>query len=73
MQFPVNPKIIDCANDTVQCPACDFNYLHQGKISISDFGNSVEIDFWCEGCGATSTLEIYQCKGQTFISWKAND
>jgi hypothetical protein len=70
MQFPVDPRSIDLANDTVQCPVCDFNYLHQSKISILDRGDLVQIAFSCEGCSAISTLQIYQCKGQTFISWE---
>ena len=30
---------------------------------------AIAITFWCEGCGAKSTLLIYQRKGRTYMEW----
>jgi len=33
----------------------------------------IRIHFWCEGCGSLLTMEIYQEKGETFITINGND
>jgi 5-methylcytosine-specific restriction endonuclease McrA len=52
----------------VDCPKCGFNYLHQSAPNKCN-NDYIGIDFWCEGCCKTSTLEISQNKGQTLIEW----
>lgn len=52
----------------LDCPRCGFNFLHH-TASNRNTDDCIAINFWCEGCGKKSTLEISQHKGQTLIEW----
>ena len=59
---------IDCNDDALKCPICQFNFLHHESVSWNQ--QSILISFSCENCTFKSVLEIEQSKGQTFLQWE---
>jgi hypothetical protein len=62
-------EIVKIAGDTLLCPRCESDYLHQLPDPPAVNCNTA-LHFFCEECGDGLELTFTQCKGNTHVVWR---